>query len=322
MAIMIGRRDGEPLAALLYRRGMGKRRGEQRADRAVSGILYTVLATLLLTVGLYLPRLISSNADPVQVSFLRYAGGTLWLVAIYCVRRRGGRAALFSGADLTTQAWHIARAVVGFGTLTLTVMASRLLPIGNVQAILACNGLLVLVWLILRGIERIQGSVIVGTLLCVTGALLASNVKVTMHEMVGYGAAWAACACWATEIVIFRHAVVRSPGKTSLLFINLVGVILLIVPGVLRWHSVPVTHCLLLLSVGVILVASQAALIKALERVPLSVTVPFRYLNVPAALLLGFLVLNQTPSLVELAGAALVMIGGTVLSERLARKTA
>lgn len=201
--------------------------------------------------------------------------------------------------------------------MTMTVVAARLLPIGNVQAILACNGLLVLLWLVLRGAEPLRVSAVAGTILCAAGAILSSRVELSQQSIAGYVSAWAASACWAAEIVIFRHAVVRSPGKTSLLFINLIGVVLLAVPGALRWRSVGGAELCVLLTVGIFLVASQAALIGALERIPLSVTIPFRYLNVPVALCLGLLVLHQKPSIEAILGALLIMLGGTVLSRRL-----
>lgn len=144
-----------------------------------------------------------------------------------------------------------------------------------------------------------------------------SRVELNVHSIAGYVSAWAASTCWAAEIVIFRHAVVRSPGKTSLLFINLVGVVLLAVPGVLRWRYVGGAELCVLLAVGILLVVSQGALIGALERIPLSVTIPFRYLNVPVALCLGLLVLHQKPSIEAIIGASLIMVGGTVLSRRL-----
>ncbi|PRF99438.1 hypothetical protein C6Q14_23450 [Burkholderia ambifaria] len=284
---------------------------------AVNGVLYVTASTVLLTVGLYLPRLVSSHADPVQISWLRYVGGSMWLAILHLARPRHTRPAILSQSNKNTQAWHVARAVVGFGTLTLTVVASRLLPIGNVQAILACNGLLVLIWLLIRGVERLRLSVAAGTMLCVTGAVLSSHIELNEYAILGYAAAWAASVCWAAEIVIFRYAVVRAPGKTSLLFINLVGVVLLAIPGMVRWRPVGEGEFGVLLLVGIFLVVSQALLIKALERIPLSVTIPFRYLNVPVALVLGLAVLNQVPSTEAIIGASLVMMGGTVLTRRL-----
>lgn len=199
----------------------------------------------------------------------------------------------------------------------MTVVAARSLPIGNVQAILACNGLLVLIWLLMRGAEPLRLSVVAGTLLCVMGAVLASHIELNNHSIVGYAAAWTASACWAAEIIIFRHAVARASGRTSLLFINLVGVVLLAIPGALRWRPVGETELGVLLSVGIFLVASQAFLIKALDRIPLSVTIPFRYLNVPVALVLGLAVLNQIPSVEAIIGTSLIMMGGTMITRRL-----
>ncbi|WP_246797265.1 DMT family transporter [Burkholderia perseverans] len=295
--------------------GAGSPANQRRTT--VNGVSFVIASTLFLTIGLYLPRLVSSHADPVQISWLRYVGGSIWLSAFHFARRRQVRPAIWNGSSKRAQAWHVARAVVGFGTLTLTVVASRLLPIGNVQAILACNGLLVLIWLLARGAEPLQWPVVAGTVLCVAGAVCSSHVELGSRSITGYATAWAASACWAAEILIFRHAVARASGKTSLLFINLVGVVLLAIPGLLRWRPVGEAECGVLLSVGIFLVVSQAFLIKALERIPLSITIPFRYLNVPVALVLGLVVLNQIPSIEAIIGTFLIMVGGTVLTRRL-----
>ncbi|ASL49060.1 hypothetical protein bAD24_p01855 (plasmid) [Burkholderia sp. AD24] len=284
-----------------------------------NGVIFIVASTALLTVGLFLPRLVHSIADPVQVSFLRYVGGLLWLIAIRGVRSIRERTLLVNRLNPASQIWHVVRALIGFGTLTMTVLASRLLPIGDVQAILACNGLLVLGWLVARGAETLRMSAIVGTILCVGGAWMSSDVRLASYPLVGYLAALAAAACWAAEIVVFRHAVAVAAGKTSLLFINMVGVVLLMVPAALRWRSVGGTEVGALLSVGILLVASQAAMIKALERMPLSLSIPFRYLNVPIALGLGLAFLREIPSAEALAGALSIMVGGSLLSYRLSR---
>lgn len=199
----------------------------------------------------------------------------------------------------------------------MIIIASRLLPIGNVQAILACNGLFVVGWMVLVGAESLHRTVLASTMLCVIGAVLSSAPTLNYSSMVGYAAAWAASICWAAEIIVFRYAVVKSPGKPSLLVINLIGVALLAVPGTIRWRHINEVELCVLILVGTLLVISQAASINALKRIPLSSTIPFRYLNVPIAIFLGMGVLHQLPSVQAIIGSVLIICGGIVISRQL-----
>lgn len=282
-----------------------------------TGIVLVLLSTVLLTAGIFLPRLISSQADPVQISFVRYLGGFL------CVAVARLFGAPTPGGDGRTQVLehllHLLRIAIGAGTLVLTIVAARLLSIGTVQAILACHGMVVLAWLAGRNTERIRPGVIVATAVGIAGTALCSQVGGGAHSMTGYAAAIGAAVCWAAEILVFRHVVTVTTGNVSLFAMNLLGVLLLAGPALARWQPVGGGELTVLLCVGPLLVGAQACLIHALRLVPLSITIPLRYFNVPLAMLLGFLFLDQIPSVLALLGALMVVGSGSLLTSAILR---
>jgi drug/metabolite transporter (DMT)-like permease len=257
-----------------------------------------------------------SRADPVTTAFFRCALAlpVLAPLAIWEQRRLGRRplrsrviavvAGLFLAVDLVL--WNHAIADVGAGIATV---------LGNLQVVFVAG----FAWLILR--ERPDRRLLAMLPVVLAGVVLVSGLvgggrghTAGLQPAAGIGFGVATSAAYACYLLILRTSVGRSAhiagqladataGATvgSLALGLALGGLQLDLPwSSLRWL---VTLALLSQTAGWLLITAS------LPRLPAAMSSLLLLLQPAAALLLADVVLGERPSLVQLAGAALVCLG-------------
>ena len=286
-----------------------------------AGILLYVLASLLLSLMFFSPRLAGVDAHPIVISFVRYLGGVPFVLLLFFIQRTASGETSSTREALPQLAWvlHFARALIGIGQLSLTVLAASLIPVAAVQSILAAHGAVVLMLIVVFDKRKIAQGMLLPTLACILGAIIAASPAAeSAFSREGLLAAAGASLLSAIEVYIFRRAAQFGSAVRFLLPINIFGAIVLAVPAFIFWTPLDSSHMLVLLAMGPMAVLAQLLSVQALRWARLDVVVPFRYSSVPFAVIIGLL-LAQVPTPSALLGSALVVISGIAVSRRLAQ---
>ena len=134
---------------------------------------------------------------------------------------------------------------------------------------------------------------------------------------------WAAVLPLGTAIFAAIYQLLTSrlagvdDGATSLFIGALVSVAVLTVPVVFFWTwPRSLTDALLFVTVGALGASSHYLIIRAFDYAPPVVLAPFGYLQIVAALLLGWLVFGNFPGPVALLGICLIVFTGVMMGLR------
>jgi drug/metabolite transporter (DMT)-like permease len=148
------------------------------------------------------------------------------------------------------------------------------------------------------------------------------GVMVVIRPGLG-GMHWAALLSVAAAIFYAGYAIAtrmvmrHDSSETTLLYANVVGVVIMLPVLPFVWTAPPSGFDLmLLLAVGAFGSAGHFLLILAHDRAPASVLSPFMYTQLLWAVTFGYLVFNNVPSQWTLAGAAIVVGSGLYLLYR------
>ena len=155
-------------------------------------------------------------------------------------------------------------------------------------------------------------------------ALAASFLGVLLVIQPGSSAfTWAALLPLGTAIFAAVYQLLTSRlagvdnGATSLFIGALVSVAVLTIPVMFYWTwPRSVTDALVFLGVGVIGALSHYLVIRAFDYAPPVVLAPFAYLQIVAALLLGWLVFGNFPDTSALLGIGLIVFTGVTMGLR------
>jgi drug/metabolite transporter (DMT)-like permease len=223
-------------------------------------------------------------------------------------RRLGLLAGLFLAGDLL--AWHAAIGYIGAGLATL---------LANLQVVLVA----VLAWLILR--ERPSNRIFVAVPVVLTGAVLVSGLgrsdSYGTRPLLGTVLGLTTALFYAGFLLIFRQS---NPDRASaagpLLEVCVASTVASSVAGMIGGSvdfvpSWPAHGWLLLLAWGA-QVGSWLAIGYALPRLPAAETATLILIQPVLAMVWGAIIFSERPSVYQLAGAGLVLVGVAVVASR------
>jgi drug/metabolite transporter (DMT)-like permease len=281
-------------------------------------VLAAVLGALVIATSAILVRL--ADVEPSTAAFFRCAYALpLLLVIVRGEKRRFGSldgktvrlaaiAGLFFAADLVL--WHHSIAEVGAGLATV---------LGNTQVVIVPF----LAWLLLK--ERVGRQLIVSVVLVMSGVVLISGVvagDAAYGRNPGLGVVFGVGTglAYAGFLLVQRQANrdLRRPGG-PLFFATAVAAAVSLVAGLPLGEidlapSWPAHGWLLLLALGV-QVGGWLLISVSLPRLPAAVTSVLLTVQPIGSVVMGQLLLDERPSMVQLSGVVLIL-GGLILTGR------
>ena len=229
---------------------------------------------------------------------------------------------LLAGAGLqsvrTRQPWaHFTRSAVGLVSMYLTYGAIALLPLGEATTLTYSAPILAT---ILSGLLLHEA---IGPRRWSAVAVGFAGVLLVMRPGDGHGlpalglAVGLAAAVGQAAVMITLRTIARTEGTGAIVFWYTVGCTLFglaILPLFGHPHALPVYG--MLLGSGVFGGAGQLAMTGALRFAPVSVVVPFDYLQIICAMLIGWSLFGDAPSMATIAGAGLIAGSGIYTAYR------
>lgn len=267
------------------------------------GLAWIALGGLLFVVFMVLVRLVSVSLPPVESAFIRYAFGLVLIVPLFW--RQGAR--LFATERVSG---HAARGVAhGFGVL-LWFYAISLLPLAEIMALSFTSPIYVLLgaWLFLG--ERLTavrvGSVCIG-LVGVMLILRPGIVPVGLATL----AMLLAAPLFAVSKLLTKSLVGRDSSETVIAYLAIFCTLTMLPFAVAVWETPQLWQLGVLFGTAVFATLSHWCVAQGLSTVDVTAAQPIEFLQLVWSALIGYLMFAETPSLLVVLGATLVVASAT-----------
>ncbi len=278
------------------------------------GILFKLASVL---VFIAMSALIKATAPEVpagEAVFFRSAFAIpvilIWLAA---------RGEMGSGLRVANPMGHVWRGVVGTSAMGLGFAGLGLLPLPEVTAIGYAAPLLVVIFAAMFLGEEVRLFRLSAVALGLVGVLIVLSPRLSAVEGASHREAFGAMvvlmgAVCAALAQVFVRKLVATERTSAIVFwfsCTSTGLSLITIP--FGWVLPSPTQAALLVCAGILGGFGQIFLTSSYRFADASIVAPFDYASMIFALLIGYFVFDEVPTLVMLAGAALVIIAGVLI---------
>jgi drug/metabolite transporter (DMT)-like permease len=247
-----------------------------------------------------------------QVTFLRYACGTLVAAIVLAAMRPG----LTSRETVVANAMRSVVAVLTassfFYALSELPLAETLILSFLAPTFIALFGMLLLKEPVDRRIVAALGVGFIGTLIVVLGG---EGEGGAARSATGIAAALASAVFYALSVVLLRQRAQRDSFIHIVMFQN-VGPLVLIAPfGAAVWQMPTLPHLGWFMVMGVLGVIGHIFMATAFAKAEAARLAPLEYTALIWAVLLGYAIFDEVPTVAALVGGALI-IGAALITSR------
>jgi drug/metabolite transporter (DMT)-like permease len=281
----------------------------RRLGPELRGILLTLLAMGLFGCTDGISKLLVAHYPPTLVLWLRHVAAVpvafLILARRYPIRRLRPRAP-----------WQqLARIVLLVAVMNLVLVAFRVMPLADAQAILAASPLLVTALSVPFLGERVGWRRWLACAAGFVGVLIIVRPGLGALQPGALVALLAACLNAAYNVLTRRVAAV-DPAETSFLLQIVLATVLLSFIGPFFWVTPAPAHWPLILAQATLAALGHLCLVRALTVAPAVVVQPFTYTSLLYATGIGYLLFGDVPDQLTLLGAAVVVGAGVYAAIR------
>ena len=271
-----------------------------------------VAGMLLVTMNVFLKDL-SGQYSIVQILWARYFFHVLLITIIFPMKA----ASIFRVNQLGL---HIRRSFLLMAATSLNVFALALMPLADVAAITFMSPIFVAAFAMMMLSEKVDflrwGLILLGF----AGALLV--VQPHTGDMNG-GAVFALlCAITYAFYQVSTRMVRDTDPVVSLIYGGLFGMVAFSAMLPFFFQAVPITIWLQLILIGALGACAHLLIIMALQRAEASRVSPFIYLQLVWAMIAGFLIFGDIPSIATITGATIICVCGLILARMNVSKNA
>jgi len=296
---------------------MAKLEGPPRAENVTRGILYMVGATLMFAITGAATKWALATYPPGEVAFLRQVFSLIF--SCITILPLTGLAVFHTSRP----GQHVVRGISQFTSQMCLVMALSLMPLGSAMSISFSAPLFAVLFSVVFFGERVgihrSAALVVGFM----GVLLVTEPT---GGTINVGAMWAlanAVLYASVTVGVRRMSATESPETLTMyqMVILTVAMAFLLPFG----FKAPEWWDVVLLGIaGYANGMGQLWWTRALRDAPASAVMPFYYLSLVWAMLIGFVIWTEIPTIALFAGAGIVMLSGLYLiwREDIARKRA
>jgi len=257
-------------------------------------------------------KLLAVRFDALQLAFFRFAGGSVFAVALWLWKR---------SALPDRDAWrlHVLRSVFLLCSLLGYFFALTKLPLALAVTISYLSPIFVAVLAIPVLGERPAGSIwlalaagLIGVTIAVWPELSAGLTAVNTWRVLGMASAAASALAFSGVLLLARRQARTDSVWTILLIQSVLPLLLLAAPAAWRWQPIQGGDVALALLAGGLGTLGLLSLTFAFTRLEASRVAPVEYTGLVWATVLGYLLFGEVPTLVTAASAALI-VGGCLL---------
>jgi drug/metabolite transporter (DMT)-like permease len=257
-------------------------------------------------------KLMSARFDALELGFFRFAGGSVFALALWLWKR---------SPLPSPDAWrlHLARSALLLCSLLGYFFALTQLPLVQAVTISYLAPIFVAVLAIPVLNERPTGSIwlalaagLGGVLISILPELRASLSGAQGSHLLGMASAAAAAVSFAGVMLLARRQSGLDSIWTILLVQSLLPLLLLAAPALWRWRAIQTGDIAMILLAGGLGTLGLLCLTYAFTRLEASRVAPLEYSGLVWATVLGYLLFGELPTLTTVASAVLI-VGGCLL---------
>lgn len=255
--------------------------------------------------------LMETHATPAVV-LMRYGAGAAWSVPMFLLARP-------AWPDARSLLSNFLRAFVVLGTAFTFFYALSKLPFAETIAITFTTPIFIALLgrVILK--ERIAGNIVLAVLLGSLGVVVILGARLTpgsinAQNIDGVVAALLSAVFYAFATVLLRKQTARDPIVNIVLLQNICCAVLALPAGLATWTAPTRSDLWLIAAAGLFGTGGHVAMAWGYKRAVAARLGALEYTGFIWAALLGWAFFNETPSLVVLAGAVLIVAGAGAAS--------
>jgi drug/metabolite transporter (DMT)-like permease len=274
----------------------------------VRGIGWILLATPLFAVMHMMIRQLSAEIHPFEIAFFRNFLGIFLLVGWFM--RIGFGALRTSNAGL-----HLARAAVNAAAMLCYFTSLSMAPFATVTALGFTSQLFAALGAVLFLGERIR---LRRTLALVAGFLGVLAIVRPGVAQIGPGEmlVLASAVAWSAALLLIKAMSRTDSSWTITAYMNLLLTPITLVPALFVWQWPSLGQFLWLAAIAVIGTLAQTAFNQALREAEVAVVMPFEYLRLIWAALIGMFVFAEVPGLWTWMGGAMIVASTSYIAYR------
>ncbi len=234
----------------------------------------------------------------------------IWLAA---------RGELGSGLRTHRPMGHFYRGIIGTASMGLGFWALALLPFPEVTAIGYAAPLMVVIFAAMFLGEDVRlfrlSMVILGMVgvIIVLSPHLSTGTGIGYRETLGAVVTLGAAACTALAQIFVRKLVAEESISAIVFWFSVTSTLLGLLTLPFGWVMPDARTAALLVGIGLMGGVAQILMTTAYRYADASLVAPFEYVSMILALIIGWFVFGEAPTLVMLAGAALVITAGILI---------
>ena len=266
------------------------------------------MATAMLSIPIVdgLAKYLSSDFSPLFISWARYAVASCIILPIGFYRFGFS---LFPSTQLRA---HFFRTLCLVSSMTFYFLAIALIPMATATSAFFISPILATAIAVVFSKERFSASKFISLVLGICGVLIIAKPGRSIEP--GVLLAIAAGVAFAIYLVATRIASRNSDPVKTLSFQCAVGAALLLPQALFSWQLPSTDFIHLFLALGVLSVISHLMSIAAFRYAQTSVLAPLVYLELVGAVVIGYFVFSEVPGVEIVAGAALIIVGGLIVT--------
>ena len=214
---------------------------------------------------------------------------------------------------------HFYRGIIGTASMGLGFWALALLPFPEVTALGYAAPLLVVIFAAMflgEDVRLFRLSMVVLGMIGVTIVLsprITTGTDLGYKETLGAVVTLTAAACTALAQIFVRKLVREERTSAIVFWFSITSTLLSLITIPFGWVMPTPTEAALLIATGLLGGVGQILLTSSYRYADASIVAPFDYASMIFALLIGYFVFDEVPTLVMLAGAALIILAGVMI---------
>jgi drug/metabolite transporter (DMT)-like permease len=276
-------------------------------------VLFALAGEGLLTLMDTVIKLLTARYPTFQITFLRFAFGSIFAVALWLWYRPGlpSRDAL---------KYHGLRAGLAVITASCFFYGLSKVPLADAMALSFLSPLFIVLLGVVFLKERFDSKIgvalaggMIGMIIIVSGQAGAGSYG--GDSLFGYIAITAAAVCYALVIVLLRARATIDPIPVIILLQNVLPAILLAPAGAYVWTPLTRSDAALFALIGLLGVSGHLCITNAFARAEAARLAPIHYTILLWGILFGVLFFQEWPTLLTLLGAACI-VAATLITRK------
>ena len=269
----------------------------------VQGAIWIAFAGLILVTMSSMVKALGASFDSFQILFFRCAVGTVFMLPL--VLRYG------FGTYATRRAGlHLGRTLAGIGAMACFFYALTHMELAEATAILFSRPLFTTIGAVVVLGELVRWRRATATVVGFIGILVILRPGADTFESAALVAVLGAMLAGGTAIIIKKLSRTE-PTVVIVFWFTTGGTVLALIPAILVWRTPTAAEWGLLVLMGLLGLAGQAAMTRGFALGEVSAVVSFDYLRLIFAGLIGIVLFAEVPDIWSVTGAAII-IGSTL----------